>query len=57
LKNNLISNETFELLINSLQKNEIIRKIDLEGNCISQKYREKIYSVVSSKLNKGKLIK
>ena len=57
LKNNLISNETFELLINSLQKNEIIRKIELEGNFISRKCREKIYLIVSNKFNKSKSIK
>lgn len=57
LKNNLITNQSIEVLMNSIQKNEIIRKIELEGNGISQKCRDQIYSLISNKLNRSKIIK
>jgi len=57
LKNNLITNQSIEVLMNSIQKNEIIRKIELEGNGISQKWRDQIYSLISNKSNRSKVIK
>ena len=49
--------KVLNILINSIQKNEIIRKIELEGNGISQKCKEKIYLVLENKLNKSKKLK
>ena len=57
LKDNYITNEHIDKLINSIEKNEIIRKIDLEGNGLSPIYKQKIYSLLSEKLNRNKLSK
>ena len=57
IKDNFITNEHIDKLINSIEKNEIIRKIELEGNGLSQIYKQKIYSLLSEKLNRNKLLK
>ena len=57
LKDNYITNEHIDKLTNSIEKNEIIRKIELEGNGLSQIYKQKIYAILSEKLSRNKLPK
>ena len=53
-KNNKFSNQGAVSLLNSLQKNENIRKIDLEGNIIDIDIKRQIYKFLNEKLNINK---
>ena len=53
-KNNKFSNQGAFSLLNSLQKNENIRKIDLEGNIIDIDIKRQIYKFLNEKLNINK---
>ena len=50
-KNNKITNQGGVSLLNSLQKNENIRKIGLEGNLVETVVKQQIYMLLSEKIN------
>ena len=54
LKNNKITNQSTFSLINSLQKNDNLRKIGLEGNPIDSDIKQQIYILINEKLNINK---
>jgi len=51
LKDNKITNQGAFSLLNSLQKNENIRKIGLEGNPVETVIKQQIYILLNEKLN------
>ena len=57
LKNNYITDENIISLINSVKNNVIIRKIELDGNGVSKKCKDNLYSILVDKLKKTKLFK
>ena len=50
-KNNKITNQSAFSLLNSLQKNESIRKVGLEGNSIETGIKQQIYILLNEKVN------